>query len=346
MKGKRLLLPIVLMAAVGGGLWYGLGRTPQAADKLFSSGTVEATEAQLGFLTAGRLAFIGFREGDAVDVGTELARLDITETVARRGQSLAQVAVARAHLAELESGSRPEEISQARAAVDAARQRVADAERDWDRTQLLFAGGAVSREAYDKAELSLDLTRSLRVQAEEQLQLLVAGPRRERIEAQRAQLAQAEAVVETVDAMLTNMTILAPISGLVTVRHREPGEIVAPGTPVLTLLDLEDRWVRIYVPEARIGAVGIGDRAEILSDTYPQKRYAGEVIFIASKAEFTPKTVQTQEERVRLVYAVKVRIVEDPRYELKPGMPVDAVLSLAPPSDASHTQSTSGPADG
>lgn len=204
----------------------------------------------------------------------------------------------------------------------------------------------MSREAYDKAELSLDLTRSQLVQAEEQLRLLLAGPTRERIETQRAVLAQAEAAVKTVDAMLANMTIVAPFSGRVTVRHRESGEIVAPGAPVLTLVDLEVRWVRIYVPEDRIGAVSIGDRTEISSDTYPEKRYAGEVIFVASEAEFTPKTIQTQEERVRLVYAVKLRILEDPRYELKPGMPVDAILSLAAAERASETHSEFERTDG
>lgn len=140
MKRKRLLLLVVLLVAVGGSLWYVLRRTTPAADKLFSSGTVEATEAQLGFQAAGRLETIGYREGDSVDTGTELARLDRTEAAARRDQALAQVATARAQLAELESGSRSEEISQARAGVDAARQREADAQRDLERTQLLFEG--------------------------------------------------------------------------------------------------------------------------------------------------------------------------------------------------------------
>ena len=345
MKRKKVLVPVVLLVVAGGSLWYWQGRTPPAADTLFSSGTVEATEARLGFQAVGRLESVSCREGDRVDAGSELARLDLTEAVALRDQTLAQVAAARALLAELESGSRAGEVAQARAATAAAQQRVTDARQDLERTQLLFQGGAVSREALDKAELSQELTRSQLIQAREQLQLLVAGPRREKIEAQRAQLAQAEAAVKTVDAMLANRSIIAPFSGLVTVRHREPGEIVAPGSPVLTLLDLEDRWVRIYVPEDRIGAVSIGDRVQIISDTYPEKRHAGEVIFIASEAEFTPKTVQTQEERVRLVYAVKVRIVEDPRYELKPGMPVDAMLGLAQADPARDPHSVAERAD-
>lgn len=343
MKGKKRLLAVALLAAAGGLLWFWLARTPPAAGEVFASGTVEATEARLGFQVAGRVDAITAREGDHVDIGSQLARLDRTETLARRRQVQAQAAVARAQLAELESGSRVEEISQARAALGAARQRAADADRDLERARLLLAGGAVSREAHDKAALSLELARSQLVQSEQQLQLVVAGPRKERIEAQRAQLAQAEAALETVDATLATMSIVAPFSGLVTVRHREPGEIVAPGTPIVTLIDLEDRWVRIYIAEPQIGAVGIGDRVEIVSDTYPEKRYAGELVFIASEAEFTPKSVQTQEERVRLVYALKVRIVEDPRHELKPGMPVDAILSLAPAAEPAPDADTRQP---
>ncbi len=124
------------------------------------------------------------------------------------------------------------------------------------------------------------------------------------------------------------MEVRAPFAGLVTVRHREPGEIVGAGAPVVTVLNPDDRWVRIYVPENRIGAVRVGQAARITSDTYRDRTYGGTVAAIASEAEFTPKTVQTREERVKLVYAVKVRITGDPGYELKPGMPADVRLAL------------------
>jgi HlyD family secretion protein len=122
------------------------------------------------------------------------------------------------------------------------------------------------------------------------------------------------------------MRVQAPFRGVVTVRHHEPGEILSAGSPVVTLLDRDDRWVTIYVPETRIGAVRLGQPAGIVSDTFPDHRYPGEVSYIASEAEFTPKTVQTREERVKLVYAVKVRVTGDPDYQLKPGMPADVTL--------------------
>jgi HlyD family secretion protein len=122
--------------------------------------------------------------------------------------------------------------------------------------------------------------------------------------------------------------VRAPFDGVVTVRHREPGEIIPAGSPVLSVLNREDRWVRIYVPETRIAAVRLGLGAEITTDTYRGKKYRGAVSQIASEAEFTPKTVQTQEERVKLVYAVKVRVDADSTYDLKPGMPADVRLAL------------------
>lgn len=295
---------------------------------LEASGTVEATDARLGFGAPGRVESVAVREGDVVKQGDALAALRRTEAQARRDQAAAQLAAAQARLAELARGFRGEEVAQARAEDDAAAKRLADAERELERADRLFAGGAISREAHDKAVLARDVARAQRAKAAEQLQLMQRGYRAEQVEAARAQVAQAEATLAAADAGLDDMTIEAPFGGIVTLRHREPGESVTAGAPVLTLMDPEDRWVRIYVREDRIGAVPLGAPATIKSDTFPDKTYAGEVVFVASEAEFTPKNVQTSEERVRLVYAVKVRITDDPAHELKPGMPADVSLDL------------------
>jgi len=327
----RRVIAVAVAAVVGAALWAAFGRDRGRDHVLSASGTVEATEARVGFQASGRIETIGAREGDAVKAGAVLAELDRAETEARRQQASAQAAAARAFLRELEHGSRPEEIAQGRSALAAAAERVRDAQRDLDRTKALFEGGAVSREAFDKARLTLDLAQSQHDQAREQVTILETGPRREKIDAQRAQLAQAEAAVRVIDATLAAMTIRAPFDGVVTVRHREPGEIVAAGSPVLTIMNPDDRWVRIYVPETRIGAVRVGQAATITTDTFPEKTYRGEVSVIATEAEFTPKTVQTTEERVKLVYAVKVRVTGDPARDLKPGMPADVGLDPGPP---------------
>ncbi len=330
-RPRRSLVLVVAIGVVTAVAWFGFLRPRGQAGELAASGTVEATEAQLGFQVPGRVAEIAAGEGDRVAAGVELARLDRTEAEARRSQARAQAAAARALLDELESGSRSEEVAQGRAARDAALQRLEDARRDLDRTKRLLDGGAVSQEVLDKASLAASIAESQLSQARDQLHMLEIGPRKERIEGQRAQVAQAEAAIQVIDATLANMTVRAPFDGIVTVRHREPGEIVPAGSAVLTLMNPNSRWVRIYVPETRIGAVRLGQKAQIRTDTDPDKRYGGEVIFIASEAEFTPKTVQTSEERVKLVYAVKVGLTDDPGHDLKPGMPADVVLEPRKP---------------
>jgi HlyD family secretion protein len=331
---RKAAIPIVLVLLILIAIvWYWRSRDGGNGDAPSASGTVEATEARLGFQFAGRIAEILVREGQAVRADAVLARLDDAELEARRRQATARVAAAEALLVELQRGSREEEIAQAAAAVEAARQRYADAQRDRERNRRLYEGGAISLELYQKSATQAEVQEAQLKQAAQQLQLVREGPRQERIEAQRAQVAEARAALSAAEAALANTTIVAPNSGVVTVRHHEPNEIVAPGQPVLTLMDPSDRWVRIYVPEHRIGAIRLGSPAVIRSDTYPDKRYSGRVIYISPVAEFTPKAVQTTEERVRLVYAVKVRIEDEPELELKPGMPADVTLQMAPAAD-------------
>ncbi len=291
-----------------------------------ASGTVEATEADLGFQMAGRIDWIEPQIGDSVTAGREVARLDQAELLARKRSVEAQLEAARAVLRELRAGSRPQEIAEGQAALRAAEDRLTDARRDLERARRLFEGGAVSREMLDKAETAAQVAQSAADQARERVRLLEEGPRQERVAAQAAAVAQAEAAVSQVDAALANSVVTIPFGGIVTIRHREPGETVSPGAPVLTLMDPEDRWVRIYIREDRIGEVRLGQDATITSDTYPDRTYRGQVIFIASEAEFTPRNVQTTAERVKLVYAVKVQVTEDPSHDLKPGIPADVTL--------------------
>ncbi|MFQ6104006.1 MAG: HlyD family secretion protein [Candidatus Glassbacteria bacterium] len=330
MNRKRPIAIIVVVIIVCLGLWLGVFGTRDDGKKMLASGTVEATEARLGFLSTGRIEKIFVHEGDMVKTGDTLAILDRAEMQARHKQALAQAEAARALLKELERGTRAEEIAQARAASDASSERLEDARRDFERAKKLFDDGAISRETLDKARTNFDVAQNQHTEARERLRQLETGPRRERIDARRAELKQAEANVLAIEASLSNMVIMAPFDGLISVRHHEPGETVQAGTPILTLQNIDDRWVRIFVPERKIGAVHYGSPATITTDTYEGKNYSGEVTFISSEAEFTPKTVQTTEERVRLVYAVKVRITGDASHDLKPGMPADVELTLSP----------------
>lgn len=326
---RKIVLPVALLAIV---LAVVLIATRGDGDgALTASGTVEGTEALVGFRTAGQVAAVHVREGDEVAAGAVLAVLDTAGLHARRQQAQAQAESARALLQELETGARPQELAQARSAADAARVKLEDAGRDLERTRVLYEGGVVSREAYDKALTAERVLREQYDQARQQAALVSEGPRTERIAAQRAQLEHAQATLAEIDALIADAVVRAPFDGVVTIRHREPGEVVAPGAPAVSLLDRSDRWVRIYIPEHRLAAVPLGARATITTDTYDDREYGGAVSFIASAAEFTPRSVQTAEERVKLVYSAKVRITGDPGHDLKPGMPADVRLALPSP---------------
>jgi HlyD family secretion protein len=325
MKNRiRIIVPVLVLAAAG--VWYINRSGASAGSGLTASGTVEATDADLGFQVPGRVLEILVVEGQAVSGGEELARLDTRELDATLGSARAQLAAAEARLAELRSGARPQEIAAAEAALRSTDQRAGEARRQLDRARTLHDGGAISGQALDHAETGVEVAVAARDQAEQGLALVQEGPRAETINAQRAIVEQATANVARVEATLANAIITAPFPGVVTLKHREPGEAVAPGAPVLTLLDPQDRWVRIYVREDQIGRVQLGSQAEIVSDTYPDRIYLGEVVFIGSQAEFTPRNVQTAEERTKLVYPVKVRITDDADFALKPGVPADVTL--------------------
>lgn len=296
-----------------------------------ASGTIEAREADLSFPRAGRVARILADEGDAVAAGTEVAALEDAPLRGALEQTRAQADAAAARLAELEHGFRPEEVAQGEATLTAATERLETARQELERARTLHAGEAISRRELEQAEAAHATAAAEARRAAEQLEILRQGPRREQVAAQRALLDQAEAAVRQAEATLADAAIFVPFSGVVTIRHRDPGETVGAGVPVITLMDPGDRWVRIFVREDAIGRVHLGQEAEIESDSWPDRVFAGRVVFIAEEAEFTPSNVQTEEERVKLVYEVKVRIVDDPDRALKPGTPADVRLPLAAP---------------
>jgi HlyD family secretion protein len=298
--------------------------------RVVASGTIEATESDLGFQTAGRIDSIMVREGDRVAVGDRLASLDRREVEARRAAAAAQLTAQQARLEELERGYRSEEVAQVQATLRAAERRLADAGRDRTRSRNLFQGGAISQQALDGAETAFALAEAERDRLREQARLFEEGPRLEQIAAQRAVVAQAAATLDQADAFLAYAEINAPFAGTISRRLREPGEVVSPGLPVLTLVNPDDRWIRIYIREDQVGRVSLGQAASIRIDTFPDRRYQGEVSFISSEAEFTPRNVQTAEERVKLVYRVKVRVVADSALDLKPGLSADVELIEAP----------------
>jgi HlyD family secretion protein len=174
----------------------------------------------------------------------------------------------------------------------------------------------------------IEQARAALMQAKETLILVKKGPRKETIDQARARLDQANQALAMAETQLGYATLVSPISGVVLSKNVEPGEYVAPGTPVVTIGNLDNVWLRAYINETDLGRVKVGQRVRVTTDTYPGKVYEGYISFIASQAEFTPKNVQTEKERVKLVYRIKIDI-PNPNMELKPGMPADADILIS-----------------
>jgi len=296
---------------------------------------------------------VAVRRADVQAVQAVLAELEAGSRPEEIAQAEASAEQAKARLDERLAGSRPEELSAAEAVLRRAKAETERARLDAERYEGLYKKEIVSAQQYDLARTAYETALARQREAEEQFKLVKEGPRREQIEQARAawsqaqerfllvkkgprretidqaraRLQQAKEALAVAETRLGYATLASPLSGVVLSKNVEPGEFVAAGTPVVTVADLENVWLRAYINETDLGRVKVGQRVRVTADTYPGKRYEGRVSFIASQAEFTPKNVQTEKERVKLVYRVKVDI-RNPNMELKPGMPADAEILL------------------
>lgn len=328
---KRLALKVLVLSVLAGLaalVWYWSKNSQEANPSAFipATGVVEATEVEVQPELSARIQALLVEEGDRVREGELIAQLDKEQLQAQLKLSEAEAAAARARLRDLEAGSRPQEITMAEASLRAARAELERARQDWLRAKELYEQKMLTEQESDRAKATYDVALARAAEAGERVQLLKEGERPQRIEAARAELKRARAALELVRVQLEDTEVRSPLSGTVAIKHAEEGEVGMPGSPLVTLLDLEDLWVTVYVKEARIGFVKLGQPAEVSVDSYPGKVYTGKVIHVSDEAEFTPKAVQTPEERVKLVFAVKVA-VENPRQELKPGMPADVRIN-------------------
>ncbi|HEY4719894.1 MAG TPA: efflux RND transporter periplasmic adaptor subunit [Candidatus Methylomirabilis sp.] len=292
---------------------------------LEGTGTIEATEVRVGTKVLGRIQELLVREGDTVKAGQVIARLEGGEYKAAVERDRASVAKAEAQLAELLAGARDQEIKEARAAVATAAANLEKARLDWERYQELFGEGALSSLDRDAAVNRHQVAQEQHKAAEERLSLLLAGARPEAIQAARWEVARAKAALGASQVTLDDTVIRAPISGLVLTKAADQGETVLPGASIAVMIDPQDLWIRVYIAESDIGKIRLGQKARIRVDSFPDRSFGGKVIEIASKAEFTPKNVQTKKERVHLVFGVKIAL-ENPEGHLKPGMPADAEI--------------------
>ncbi|MEW5984774.1 MAG: efflux RND transporter periplasmic adaptor subunit [Acidobacteriota bacterium] len=304
------------------------------------SGYIEATEVQLSAEVGGRLTALRVAEGDRVEAGSVIAELDTADTALALKRAAAERRASDAQLRLLVAGARPEDIRQAdaqRAAaaadLDGARRELGSAERDLKRFEALIAANSGAEKPRDDAETRRDVARQrvrggeARVRAaEEALARLKAGARREEIEAARARVAAIDAQIAALEKATRDATVRSPVAGIVTQKLVDQGELIAPRSPLVVVADLDHVWANVYMDEPLVPRVTLGQTATIHTDA-GGAGIEGTVTFISPKAEFTPRNVQTAEERSKLVYRLKIT-VDNRSGVLKQGMPVEAEISI------------------
>jgi HlyD family secretion protein len=323
---NRIILAVIALLAVVAVLMVTVLRTPRLAfwhatgdaNVLLLSGNIEAHESVLSFKTVqSRIIDLPFNEGQWVSKGTVLAVVDATDY-------RQQMAIAEANLVvqqrQLESTRQNLYTASRTLLVDKA--ELKQRQRDWQRALDLQQKGFFSTAMLDQAETALKQASAV---LERDQSLQVAAMRN--VGVAQASVHNGEETIALARIVVGYTTLTAPFDGVVTVRKTELGEVVVPGTPVLTLADLDHVWLRAYLNEPDLGRVRLGQAVTVSSDSHPNKRYQGRIAFIADKAEFTPKSVETHAERVTLVYRIKIDIA-NPSHELVTGMPADARVEL------------------
>lgn len=322
----RILVPILVIILAAGG--YSLYVKKQIdPNQVKVSGNIETTTVGAGFKIAGHVARRMVDEGDSVQKGQMIASLETADLELDVTSARAQLLAAQATLAQLTNGSRAQDVSAAQAALRSTEADRQNAAAEYRRMQQLFAQSAISAQDRDRSQTAYAKASARADQAAQQLSLVAEGPRREEIELAAARAEQAKQVLKLAQTRLSYAQITAPVNGVVLSKNIEPGEYVSPGTPVVTIGGLDQVWLKAYIAETDLGRVKLGQKVTVTTDTYSGKIYKGYVSFIASEAEFTPKNIQTAEERVKLVYRIKI-MIENPARELKPGMPADALIKL------------------
>ncbi len=385
-KGFLWLLIVVGLGIAALFTFRGFNRQP--GDRIILSGNIELTQVNIAFKVAGKLIARTVDEGESVKKGMLIARLDRDQLLRQRERENAALESARsqfaqaetavswqretlqadieqrradlsayeAQYAQLKNGSRPQEIQDAKASIEAAQAEYDRSKKDWERAQTLHKDDDISTSQYDQYRKNFENAGAALKSAKERAALVFIGPRQEQIDAAAAQVKRAQAGVKVaevnelevkrreqevttrraeiereraqiamLDSQLDDTIATSPIDGVALVKSADVGEVLAPGTTVVTVGDMDHPWLRGYINERDLGRVKQGAKAKITTDSFPGKVYWGRVSFISSEAEFTPKQIQTQEERVKLVYRIKIEVA-NPQHELKLNMPADAEI--------------------
>jgi membrane fusion protein PltH len=323
-----VILALLLTAAAAAGAAYWYTRPPTETQQLVLYGNVDLRQVDLAFNGNERIAAVLVQEGNVVHKGDVLARLDTSRLEPQFEAAKAQVAAQKAAVKRLHNGSRPEEIAQARANLASAKADAENAHVIYAREKSLLEKASATQQDVDNAKAAMDVADAKVEVNQKALDLAIAGPRVEDIAQAEAQLRGDEAQLGLVRQQLADAELKAPVDGIIRSRLMEPGDMASPQRPVFSLAVMDPKWVRAYVSEPDLGRVHPGMTASVTVDAFPKRSFAGWVGFISPVAEFTPKTVQTEELRSSLVYEVRV-FVKDPNDDLPLGMPATVTLALA-----------------
>ena len=326
---KRAIL-ILLLAAFAVAAYFAYSRwfeKRHIATQIKLSGNVEAHESLVSFKVSGRIMQLPVEEGQAVQTGQLLAQLDDSDYRQAVAIAQASVGVRDSQLKLALAGSRSQDVDAAHQSVLEAKADLAQKRADFARYDALFRKDEIPAQTRDQAQTNVERAQANYQRQNQIYDKLVEGTRKETIAVASAELRQARQNLQMARIRLGYTTLTAPFTGVILVRQAELGEVVLPGTTVVTLADLDHVWVRVYIPETDLGRIHWGQDVIVRTDTFPGKNYHGRISFISSNAEFTPKSVQTEKERVTLVYRVKVDL-ENQNHELKPGMPADVYIPL------------------
>lgn len=350
MSRKKLLLVllVVFVAALGSGSWW-LGRDALLKDapenQLTLFGNADIREVLLAFNGSERITEILVEEGDRVEKGQIVGRLDVSRLGPAMQSAMARAEAQRQVVARLEAGSRPEEIRRAKAANDQSLALLKDAQQRFDEVKSAYDKDAATVREMQMAQRNLDAARAAQRVTAETLALFIAGPRKEDIAKAHAMLNVDEADLALAQQRLRDAVLRAPSVGVIRARLLEPGDMASPNRPALTLALTDPLWIRAYVDEPDLGRLKLGMKTSVTTDSFPGKIYPGWVGYIAPTAEFTPKSVESSRVRTNLVYEVRV-FVRNPDDELRLGMPATISINLQTPTGASTPDALPAPGSG
>ena len=322
---RIIILVVLVLTVVLGIRWFLQANGNQSASELRIYGNIDIRKANLAFNEQERIDQVLVEEGDRVTEGQVLARQQTNRLEAQIREIQAKIAAQQEVVKRFEAGTRPQEIEQARAEVAAARAQVKNTMKSYERIRQTSEAGATSQQALDNIRAQLDVDQAQLTVKEKALNLALEGPRKEDVAAAKNNLETLKASLSLLKIRLADMTLTSPSAGVIQNRILEPGEMASANRPVVTMALTDPKWVRAYVPEPDLGRINLGMKAEILSDSFPNQKFEGWIGFISPVAEFTPKTVETEDLRTKLVYEVRV-YVHDSKDLLRLGMPVTVIV--------------------